>query len=408
MSRVGSLDIVVAMPPMAQFRAHQRRLEMFTGRTGVRVRMQFVPPDQLRERLASDLAMGVDADVFYVADGWMAQLADKLLPLDDRLARDDVDFARYPAVYRGACRFNGAVRGLPIRGFAQLLFYRQDLFKRERLAPPATWEDALSAALKLQRDRNIGGIAMYYGRSPNAAGVALWLNFLWGRGGDLFDSDWIPRFSDVAGQQATQIYLDVMLRYEVAVSGAVKFKESDAVNAMAQGRAALLPAWGWHGSVLATPKTRLKPDQLAVAAMPAYRGRTPAPCATVGMLGIAARSRNQDAAWEYLRWAAAADLEMTIAGDRTEVDTSEDMMVHTASLNSAARRRDTNGYHAATLATLAHARLLPQLQQWPQVAEILDGMLAEAAIGERLLRSTLEDGARQIEQLLRRDGVIKS
>jgi multiple sugar transport system substrate-binding protein len=406
--RFATSDIVVAMPTLPQFRAHQRRLEAFTARSGVRVRMQFLSPEQLRERVASEFAAGPDPDVVYVGDGWMAQLADKLVPLDDRLARDSVDLARYPAVFRGACAFNGAMRGLPVRGFTQLLFYRQDLFRRERLPPPATWEDALTAALKVQREQNIGGMAMYYGRSPNAAGVALWLNFLWGRGGDLFDPKWMPRFSDAAGQQATQVYLDIMLRYEIAVSGAVKFREADAVAAMAQGRAAVLPGWGWHVAALATDKTRLKPDQIGIAAMPGYRGRAPAPCATVGLLSIVARSSNQDAAWEYLKWAASAELEMAIAGDRTSAEPREDVLVHNASLAAAAQRRDSNGYHAATAATLAHARLLPQLTQWPQVAEILDGMLAEAAVGQRLLRSTLEDAARQIEQLLRRDGVIKS
>jgi multiple sugar transport system substrate-binding protein len=403
--RFGSSEIVVAMPPLPQFRAHQRRLEAFTARSGVRVRMLFLSPEQLRERVASEFAAGADPDVVYVADGWMAQLAGKLVPLDDRLARDSVDLARYPAVFRGACVFDGAVRGLPVRGFTQLLFFRQDLFRRERLGPPATWEDALTAGLRVQREQNIGGMAMYYGRSPNAAGVALWLNFLWGRGGELFDPNWMPRFSDAAGQQATQVYLDIMLRYEIAVSGAVKFREADAVAAMAQGRAAVLAGWGWHATALATPKTRLKPDQVGIAAMPGYRGRAPAPCATVGLLGIAARSSNQDAAWEYLKWAASAELEMAIAGDRTSPEPSENIVVHNASLSALSAKG--NAYQAATAATLAHARLLPRLSQWPQVAEILDGMLAEAAVGQRLLRSTLEDAARQVEQLLRREGVIK-
>jgi multiple sugar transport system substrate-binding protein len=399
-------EITVAVPTLGQFRAQQRRLATFTAQTGIRARLVFLSTDQLRERIASDIAIG--ADVAYVADAWMPQLGDRLLPLDALLGREAMDLSRYPRVFRDAAAFDGAVRAIPIRGFTQLLFYRQDLFKRERLAAPASWEDALNSAVRLQREQSIGGMAMYYGRSPNAAGVALWLNFLWGRGGELFDRNWLPRFSDAAGQQATQVYLDVMLRYEVAVSGAVKFKEADAVAALAQGRAAILPAWGWHVAALATPRTKLKPEQVGIAPMPGYRGRTPAPCATVGMLAILQRSTAREAAWEYLKWATSAALEMTLASERDNQEQFEDMIVHSASIAAAAVHPSSNGYYAATQATLEHARLLPALVQWPQIAEILDAMLAEAAVGQRLLRTTLEDGARQVEQLLRREGVIKS
>ena len=99
---------------------------------------------------------------------------------------------------------------------------------------------------------------------------------------------------------------------------------------------------------------------------------------------------------------------MTIVSDRSTPEQFEEIVVHAASLAAAAVNPASNGYHAATQATLEHARLLPRLQQWPLVSEILDAMLAEAAIGQRLLRTTLEDGARQVEQLLRKDGVIKS
>jgi len=402
-------EITVAVPALNQFRAHQQRLQAFTALTGIRVRMVFLPPDQLRERVMSGIVLGSGAgtDVAYISDLWMPLLADKLLPLDDRLAREGIEFTRYPQVYRAAVQSDGAIRGLPIRGFSQLLFYRQDLFKRERLAAPATWEDVLEAARKMQREQSIGGVAMYYGRSPNAAGVALWLNFLWGRGGELFDVNWMPRFSDSAGQQATQVYLDVMFRFELAVSGSAKFKEADAVASLAQGRAAILPAWGWHIASVVPPKSRLKPSQLGVAPMPGYRNRVPAPCAVVGMLSIPERSANRAAAWEYLKWVSSAALETSIVDDRSNPDQFEEMVVHSTSLAAASLNQASNGYHAATAATLAHARLLPRLVQWPQVAEILEGMLAEAALGQRLLRSELEEGARQVEQLLRRSGVIK-
>ena len=401
-------ELTVVVPPLGQFGAQQQRLVQFERLTGIRVDMRFLPAGDIRDAIASTgMRRSASVDVFNCADAWLPALASNFIPLDELMKRDGFDLNRYPSGFKAAAGFDRNFFGVPIRGFAQLLFFRKDLFDRERMAPPKTWDELVVAAHRIQRANNIGGVAMYYGRGEAAASLNIWANYLWGRGGDFLHSDFTPRFNDPVGVETTQFYIDLVLNHDVAASGSTEFSESNALAAMAQGRAAMVMTWAWNHGVLFGETTKLKREQVGIAPMPSYRGRPLATCATASSLCMNLYSVRHEAAWEYLKWASNPELEIVIATDRTRPQLIDDMVVHTAAFGNEALNLLSGGMHRAAGASLSGSRMMPRLKEWPAVAQILDAAIAEAARGTRLTRSVLDDGARQVERLLRSAGVIK-
>ncbi len=168
-------ELTVVMPPLGQFGAQHQRLGAFQQLTGIRVEMRFLPAAEIRDAIASTgVRRSASVDVFNCADSWLPALASNFIPLDELIKRDGLDLNRYPSGFKAAAGFDRNYFGLPIRGFAQLLFFRKDLFDRERLKPPRTWDELVVNANRIQRASNIGGVAMYYGRSEAAANLNIW------------------------------------------------------------------------------------------------------------------------------------------------------------------------------------------------------------------------------------------
>ena len=401
-------ELTAIVPLLAQFGAQQRRLGEFERLTGIRVDMRFLPPNDIRDAIASTGARrSASVDVFNCADAWLPTLASNFIPLDELIKRDGFDLNRYPSGFKAAAGFDRNFFGLPIRGFAQLLFFRKDLFEREGLQPPRTWDEFVISANRLQRASNIGGAAMYYGRAENAASLNIWANYLWGRGGDILHSDFTPRFNDPVGIETTQFYIDLVLRHGVVASGSTDFTEANAIAAMAQGRAAMIMTWAWNHGALFGANAKLKREQVGIAPMPGYRGRPLATCATVSLLCMNLHSVRHEAAWEFLKWATNPELEMAIALDRSRPELIDDMVVHASSYENPDLNTLSAGMHRAAGASLSGSRVMPRLKEWPAVAQILDAAIAEAARGTRLTRSVLDDATRQVNRLLRSAGVIK-
>ncbi len=207
--------------------------------------------------------------------------------------------------------------------------------------------------------------------------------------------------------ETTQFYIDLVLSHDVAASGSTEFSESDAVAAMAQGRASMVMTWAWNHGAMFGENTKLKREQIGVAPMPSYRGRPLATCATASLLCMNLYSVRHEAAWEYLKWATSPELELAVATDRSRPNLIDDMVVHAAAFENEAVNGLSGGMHRAAGMSLSGSRMMPRIKEWPAVAQILDAAIAEAAKGTRLTRSVLDDGARQVDRLLRRAGVIK-
>ena len=385
----------------SQFRAHEARLAAFTEQTGITAKYTFIPFGSMREALTAEMVGGGgDYDLAIAMDQWVASLNNMFDPIDDVVSAKQIPLDRWPEAHLRQGRVGGRLLGLPSRGHVQLLFYRRDLFEKHSLTVPATWEALVETAQTIQqREPGISGVSVPYGRG-NGQNLMVWYNFLWGRGGQLFDAQGQPAFNSAAGLQSVQDYVDLLRRHRVTPAGAVSFAEQDAVNSMGQGNAAMLPVWWWVRSTLLNPQaSRLTEAQIGFAPMPSYAGQPRTTFTNTWVWGIPRRSRRKEAAAELLAWIANPALEREVLLDPRENDV---VAVMQPNLVDEAVNARFGGMHRFAAEGLRATQSITFGPEWPQISEALETAMSEAATGARSVPDAFNGAAAQVRRIVRR------
>jgi multiple sugar transport system substrate-binding protein len=246
---------------------------------------------------------------------------------------------------------------------------------------------------------------MYYGKGNGQQNLFLWLNHLWGKGSDIFADNYkSTRFNDAAGVEATQQYLDLLLKHKVAAPGSVQFVEGDAVNSMAQGNSAMVMVWWWVYSVLTGSKSTLKPEQVGFAPMPQFPGAKPVSYAISLPVAVSKLSTKKDAAWEFMKWVSSPELEVACAIDKSNPDTADIVVTHKSSFTDPKVNEANFGLHRVAAQSLEGSRVMPQIKEWPQIASVLENTISELATGSKPVKAGLDGAAQEIDRILRRAG----
>src|SRR5467141_1756762 len=141
----------------------QRRAPDFEKATGAKVQIITVPFSDLYQKLLTDFATktnSYDATVFdpqwmgdYVPPGYLEDLTDRVQK-DSALQWNDIA----PFFRDFSATFKGKVYTIPLDGDFQMVYYRKDLFQKDNMQPPATWDDYIAAAKHFQgKDLNGDG-----------------------------------------------------------------------------------------------------------------------------------------------------------------------------------------------------------------------------------------------------------
>jgi multiple sugar transport system substrate-binding protein len=402
------LNFLVCCTSVGQFSALiKRTTEEFTPMTGIEVTWDNTPYAAFQEKLLTEASTGSGTyDIVAWVDSWGQGLKPYLLPLDERIKQDNIDVSDYPKAYMDAGRGeDGTIYGLPFRGHAQVLFYRKDVFSQLGLQPPQTWNDVAANAKTIREKTQLNPIAMYYkvGAGQN---LFIWLNMLWGSGGDIFDADKRPIFNNEAGLKATQQYVDYA-KNKLTNDSALTFGEGEATEEMTKGRAAMFVGWSWIYENF-TNKEIAAPEVLNnVGVVPApSNGAAPVSYGYIWPTGILQSSKNQDAAWEYLKWMSSKAVEKAVATDKSDPKTSNIVAVHLSNLNDPDVNATTNGLHKVMGTMLESARTEPLLAEWPEIQTVLETALNEAASGADV-KATLDKAQQDVDEIMKRGGYYK-
>ena len=387
-----------------QFSAHEARLSEFEALTGIKVKYQYVPFASTREKLTAELVAKTDQyDVLSAMDIWGPSLYNLFEPLNARLAEKKIDMtARYPQAHLRAARDglgNGPnYLGFPIRGHVQLMFYRKDVFARLGLKAPETWADMVEASKVIQSKTDMAGVAMYYGKG-GGQNLMIWMNYLWGNGGDLVDAKGQVAFNSPQAVLATQQYLDVLLKHKVAPAASASFNENDAVNSVAQGKSAMVPVWWWRYANLTDAKTStLKPEQVGFAPLPSVAGKAGTTYTNTWFYGLNRNSARKDAAMEFLAWLTQPEIERDLLLDKTK---NEVVAVQVPNLINGDVNVRFGGMHVAAAQSLKAARGVPLFAQWPQVSDLLEAAINDLAAGKGDVKTALDGAAQRARRIMR-------
>lgn len=399
------LNVLAVVSP--QFEGLEARQKEFEDMTGIEVEWTYVPYDALQERLAT---MGVAQDSTYdivnYLDSWGAPNAYWLMPIDDYLKRDGISMDRYPEAFAKSVTFNDKVSGFPIRGHAQLFYYRKDIFEKLGIEPPKTWDEVALAAEKIkQSGENIQPVAMYYRNEGSRQNLFVWLTFLWGAGERVFDDNKCPAWTTEPALKATEDYI-ALIKNGVANPDSAAFNEEDARISMQQGKSAMYPSWWWVYSAMQDPtNSTLDKTKIGFVGMPAY-GKQTVSYAISMPFSISDYSENKDAAWEFMKWLSNPDLEKRNAIEKSinGIQVNNNVVTHIQNLLDPEINKINDDIGTAAMDSLKHSDVMPQIPEWNEIGDILSNVISQSATGSADVRELMISAAEKSKVILQRNG----
>lgn len=381
----------------SQFEAHEARVAAFEEATGIDVVYDYVPFPNMKEALTTEMVAGGDYDVVSIMDQWVPSLQLLVQPIGDEIEAQGTDLDDFPPAHLRHGMLNDELVGLPVRGHVQLLFYRKDLLEQADVEPPSTWDEVVTAAKAIQEATDTSGIALPYGKL-NGQNLMVWINLLWGHGGDLFDENGEPAFNSEAGVAATEQYVSLLRDEKIAPAGSATFVEQDAVNSFKQGNSAMLPVWWWVRSQLSDPEqSKLTGEQIGFTSLPSVGGADRTTFTNTWIFAVTEGADNKDAAAEYLGWLTDPALERDVLLDE---NLSEVVAVHFSNLRDEEVNARWGGMHSAAADALATAEGMDFGDNWPRISEILETAISSLASGEESDTATaLNHAAEEIQRI---------
>lgn len=186
--------------------AMDKILAPFTAKTGITVKVQAIPWDNVAEKLTTAVASGNGPDVSQIG------LSDLPSYLAAGALKDvSAEVGQYPnladsqfpaAVSQKALSPNGGVFSLPWISDTRVLFYRSDLLSAAGIStPPVTWQQLHDDAKKLTTGGDQWGYYIPQWDAP------LPISYTWQAGGSIVDSSGKVTFDTPEFKTALQHYL---------------------------------------------------------------------------------------------------------------------------------------------------------------------------------------------------------
>lgn len=383
-----TITFLTCCPTVAQFMAMQRLTSSsFTPSTGITVKWDTSTPyTALEQKIVSTAVSGNGAyDLVAWPDSWGSAIKPYLLPLNSYVQRDHVNLKDWPRSFItiGSSADGKQLVGLPFRGHAQLLFYRADVFKKLGLEAPSTWQQLIQDAAVIKQKTKLYPIAPYYGGLGAGQNLFIWLNMLWSNGGTLLDKNNQPQFASPAGQQATQLYIDLLRKYHYTPPTAPTDDEGTASTIYQKGQAAMWVGWSWYEELFTNPTASapavVQNTQFAPA--PGWQGKGRAAYSFTFIASVLQSSKHQAAAYEYLKWLTSAPVERKILLNKSDPKTDTVVGEHLSNLRDPQVNAANHDLQREMANILTNSRSEPLVPQWLKVQSILEIAINKMANG---------------------------
>jgi multiple sugar transport system substrate-binding protein len=286
------------MEDLSETKYIQDQAADFEAKTGGKFQFELMAYSNMYEKLIPQLSGAEKSgsyDLIPVDYYWPGEFARSgwMLPLDDWIARDKVDYSGIiPAMFDINGKVDGVTYYVPYYTYPMGLVYRNDM----GITIPKTMDEYVALAKSLKKG-DFAGAAMQ--GAPTDPIAMEWLNYLYANGGDLYSPDLkTPIINNEVGLKALNQYIDLI--DNAGQTGAAGANLDDALNQFASGKAATMISYViWAASNFQDPKISQVADKWAVASMPGTG------IGNVGAwsFGIPKSSKNPECAWEFIKWA---------------------------------------------------------------------------------------------------------
>jgi multiple sugar transport system substrate-binding protein len=278
-----------------------KQIPDFEAQTGVKVNVQNIDYDAMTQKETLDLKSKTGQyDVFWTEGTFLGRYVGSLNglePIEDLAAAQGVDLglSDVPDQLKANFSYNGKLYAMPFEATQMLAAYRTDLYDAAKLQPATALDAYLSNVAGLSKPPVYGTEIMGQKGEPI---FYEYINWLWGRGGALFNPDGSPALDT---PQALAAGNDLLTLAKSAPPDTANFGWDEAATAFAQGNASTAVLFSDQTPSLLDPTSSKVVGKWAYAPFPGDKATA---FGGYGW-GINASSKNKPAALAFVEWATS-------------------------------------------------------------------------------------------------------
>ena len=388
-------------------------LPKFKEETGIDVQITEYPLDTIFEKQMLALRSQTGSPDLVGFDLWFVPAfgeSDTLLDLNPyitELKNDQAyDFGDILPSHVNGYQYKGKQLGLGFIPVQMLMVYRKDLFEDTKykeeflqkygheLLPPTTMTEFMQVVEFFTRDTNGDGEIDLWGTATQMERddpiMCAFSHFMYPYGGDSVDENTRKVvFNSPENLRALTDFVKMVNTY--SPPGTLGYQWGDMTAAMQRGQVAIQLNWNVFMGEYEDPEKSLVAGKLGYAPTPSDKVRR----SLLGGwgFGINKSSKNQDAAFEFMKWVLSKDVDKQIA------------------LNGGAAPMRISNYHdaevvarfphgEASLETAKFSTPPPRVPEFPEIMETMGLALSEAANSIKTPEEALSSAAVKMEEIL--------
>lgn len=352
-----------------------------------------IPYTEYASKLQTMHDAGVDPDIYQVYSAWgVSYIKSGLFDTPPADIQQDV---RQNYVSTAGVTVNGKIWGIPTEVDDYALIYNKKLLKEAGFnAPPKTWDEFMTMALKGTKKDAQGHITQYgvaFARGDESQSTDPFLSFLFSNGGQYISPDESKSlFNDQIGVDT--LTKEVQLFKQGATDMDGNFWDIGS-NKVVFGIGA-----PWTKVRVGKNYGNAFPDTIGVAPLPYFK--KPATLEYSWFMGVTAGSKNKKAAWDFLKWVSSdvqPATQTTRYGDLL-TDTIKAIPSRKIDIDHHASLHDF--YTSTFVKELAHGVAEPNIENSSQMKTIIMQQIEAAWAGTKTPKDALDAAATEVDRLL--------
>ncbi|HMM88928.1 extracellular solute-binding protein [Bradyrhizobium sp.] len=385
----GPIRVISHRQPALEYYTDQMKKALPEGQVSV----ELMPIDKEVELASITMSARSDAiDVAYLNDTTMQKFAASgwLEPLDELWAKykDEFKLDDFPKSVMESMTHKGHIYSMPILTNTEMFFYREDLFKENRLAPPKTMQEYLDAAKKLHQGR-VSGTVMTLKPVDGCLNESHW--YLNAVGEGWFDKDWKPIFNQPAGVNAITLMKQMTA---FAPRGFTSAANDESTINLQQGLAAMGLQWFTRAASMDDEKKSRFVGKINWVAPPGGGQRI----ANDGFAISKYSSKDKDAIFKMIA---------TAASQKSMQKGAELAMPPRLSVLGDAELASRYRWYPGARASLEVGKPFPPLPEFLDVGAIVTRHILQAVTNEKEVKVALDQAAQETTELLKSRGYYK-
>jgi multiple sugar transport system substrate-binding protein len=385
--------------------ALQPLLPEFEKLTGIKVKFEVYPEAEFLKKKLIDASSGVGQyDGGMMADEMPAYVQGKWVePLDKYFANPKLmnqkwfDMNDVSLKGRQWLSMNDKLYGMPVTFEGVFMFYRKDLFAKNQISVPQTYEELLNAAKKLNNPPQCYGIVMRGSREPGQ-NVYPWASFFRSYGGEWFDKKGRVTFDNKKGVAALDMYVNLLKNY--GPSGAANYGWYEATSDFMQGKAAIFIDASIFATMLEDPAKSTVSQKIGYAQIPAGPTGIRKTNLWYWSLAISSLSKHKEAAAQFIAWASSKDISLKVAA-------AAGGSARSSIWEQESFQNSTNLPKEWFTASLEAMKIVdpdcqPKMKEWWEFQNYVGVAISEAIAGAATPEQALKNAAKKTQDLMKK------